>query len=256
MPSSRRSRPRPPSNERTDTRRGAIRRRFRAYQNQAEEPHHAGRIYSRVPTALCDRFPYSRELLIYKLIVRYCKTLCIVSLKRSKSIDRLYHEVDDYDLVVVPDSPLADALNRRLERPHFGPFAITPRRLATRRREAAEDRTAFLEVIDETDLGWKEIAYTVGNVLQCWEYRGSADAILEYDAFDTPATRTVVDLVSSLQTSSRLLADYEIDVGTDGSVAVDPPRRVRYDRSVHRGCVRSPGVSAVLKPSESYMFAV
>lgn len=179
-----------------------------------------------------------------------------MSLKRSKSIDRLYHEVDDYDLVVVPDSPLADALNRRLERPHFGPFAITPRRLATRRREAAEDRTAFLEVIDETDLGWKEIAYTVGNVLQCWEYRGSADAILEYDAFDTPATRTVVDLVSSLQTSSRLLADYEIDVGTDGSVAVDPPRRVRYDRSVHRGCVRSPGVSAVLKPSESYMFAV
>ncbi|MXV61896.1 hypothetical protein GS429_07470 [Natronorubrum sp. JWXQ-INN-674] len=143
-----------------------------------------------------------------------------MSLKQSKPIDRLYHEVADYDLVIVPDSPLADALNRRLERAHFGPFAITPRRLATRRRETAEDRTAFLEVIDETDLGWKEIAYTVGNVLQCWEYRGSADAILEYEAFDTPAARTVVDIVGSLQTSSRLLAAYEIDADTDESVAV------------------------------------
>ncbi|SDK59064.1 PD-(D/E)XK nuclease family protein [Natronorubrum texcoconense] len=143
-----------------------------------------------------------------------------MSLKQSKPIDRLYHEVANYDLVIVPDSPLADALNRRLERPHFGPFAITPRRLATRRRETAEDRTAFLEVIDETDLSWKEIAYTVGNVLQCWEYRGRADAIFEYGAFDTPATRTVVDIVSSLQTSSRLLADYEIDVDSGESVAV------------------------------------
>ncbi len=143
-----------------------------------------------------------------------------MSLKRSKPIDRLSHEAANYDLVIVPDSPLADALNRRLERPHFGPFAITPRRLATRRRETAEDRTAFLEVIDETNLSWKEIAYTVGNVLQCWEYRGSADAIFEYEAFDTPAARTVVDIVSSLQTSSRLLAEYEIDVGADESVAV------------------------------------
>nr|WP_233710779.1 PD-(D/E)XK nuclease family protein [Natronococcus pandeyae] len=146
---------------------------------------------------------------------------------------RLYHEVADYDLVIVPDSPLADALNRRLERPHFGPFAITPRRLATRRRETAEDRTAFLEVIDETDLSWKEIAYTVGNVLQCWEYRGSADAILEYDPFDTPATRTVVDIVSSLQTSSRLLEDYEIDVGAAKSVAVVGERQLtNLERSV------------------------
>ncbi|ELY96178.1 hypothetical protein C483_00090 [Natrialba hulunbeirensis JCM 10989] len=156
-----------------------------------------------------------------------------MSLKQSKSIERLYQEVADYDLVIVPDSPLADALNRRLERPHFGSFAITPRRLATRRRETAEDRTAFLEIIDETDLSWKEIAYTVGNVLQCWEYRGSADAILEYDAFDTPATRTVVDLVDSLQTSSRLLTEYEIDGGTDKSVVVVGERQLtNLERSI------------------------
>ncbi|RQG94810.1 PD-(D/E)XK nuclease family protein [Natrarchaeobius chitinivorans] len=153
--------------------------------------------------------------------------------KQSKSIDRLYQEVTDYDLVIVPDSPLADALNRRLERSHFGPFAITPRRLATRRRETAEDRTAFLEVIDETELSWKQIAYTVGNVLQCWEYEGTADGIFEYEAFDTPATRTVVDIIDSLQTSSRLLADYEIDVGSDESIAVVGERQLtNLERSI------------------------
>ncbi|WP_408960547.1 PD-(D/E)XK nuclease family protein [Natrinema sp. 74] len=156
-----------------------------------------------------------------------------MSLKRSKPIDRLYQNVSAYDLVIVPDSPLADALNRRLERPHFGPFAITPRRLATRRRETAEDRTAFLEVIDETELSWKQIAYTVGNVLQCWEYRGTPDSILEYDAFDTPATRTVVDIVESMDTSSRLLADYQIDIGIDESVAVVGERQLtNLERSI------------------------
>ncbi|WP_243637926.1 hypothetical protein [Natrarchaeobius oligotrophus] len=149
-----------------------------------------------------------------------------MSFRQSKPIDRLYQEVADYDLVIVPDSPLADALNRRLERPHFGPFGITPRRLATRRRETAEDRTAFLEVIDETDLSWKQIAHTVGNVLQCWEYEGTADGIFEYEAFDTPATRTVVDIIDSLQTSSRLLADYEIEVGSNESIAVVGERQL------------------------------
>ena len=79
-----------------------------------------------------------------------------MSIKRSKPIDRLYEEVAEYDLVIVPDAPLASALNRRLEHPHFGPFAITPRRLAARRRETAEDRLAFLEVISQTDFSWKQ----------------------------------------------------------------------------------------------------
>ncbi len=144
----------------------------------------------------------------------------IVTVKRAKSIDQLYEEVSRYDLVIVPNSPLADALNRHLERPHFGPFAITPRRLATRRRETAEDRTAFLALIEETDLSWKQISHIVGDVLQCWESQGTADAILEYEGFDTPAARTVVDSIADLQTSSHLLMEYQIDPNTYESVAV------------------------------------
>ena len=48
----------------------------------------------------------------------------------AKSIDELYEEVKDFDLVMCNDAPLALALNNRLDRPRVGAFAITPRQLA------------------------------------------------------------------------------------------------------------------------------
>ena len=141
-----------------------------------------------------------------------------MSITRSKSINTIYEECKDFDLVLVPDAPLASAINRRLDRPQFGPFAISPRRLAAKRREEAEDRLAFLKLINETDLNWKEAANAVGNILQCWEYSGRIDKILEYDAYATPATRTAVEHIAEINTTSRLLTEYSVD--EEVSVAV------------------------------------
>ncbi|MHB9288809.1 PD-(D/E)XK nuclease family protein [Halobacteriales archaeon Cl-PHB] len=141
-----------------------------------------------------------------------------MSLRRARSVDGLYAEVADCDLVLVPDAPLADALNRRLDRPHLGPFAVRPRRLAAGRRETAEDRTAFLEVIERTDHGWKEVAHAVGELLQCWEHTGNREAILEFDGYDTTVVRDVVDVMGDLQTTSMQLSQYQID--PDKEVAV------------------------------------
>jgi hypothetical protein len=113
---------------------------------------------------------------------------------------------------------MASALNRRLDQPHFGPFAITPRRLAARRREQSEDRLAFLEIIEMTDLNWKETSYAVGNILQCWEYQGTADAILNYEQFATTETYTAVDCIAEMDTTSNRLTEYSIEADT--SVAV------------------------------------
>ncbi|ADQ68576.1 PD-(D/E)XK nuclease family protein [Halogeometricum borinquense] len=137
---------------------------------------------------------------------------------RAKSIDALYEECKGFDLVLVPDAPMASALNRRLDRPHFGPFAITPRRLAAQRREQDEYRLSFLESIESTDLDWKEASHAVGNIHQCWEYQGTAESILEYELFRTAATRTVVNCVSESDTTLRRLTEYTIDADT--SVAV------------------------------------
>jgi hypothetical protein len=141
-----------------------------------------------------------------------------VSITRAKSLDSLYDECKEFDLVLVPDAPMASALNRRLDHAHFGPFAITPRRLAARRREQAEDRLAFLEVIQTTDLSWKETSYAVGNILQCWEYQGTADAVLDYDQFATTATNAAVDCIAEMDTTSTRLTEYSI--AADTSVAV------------------------------------
>ncbi|SMO60224.1 PD-(D/E)XK nuclease family protein [Halorubrum cibi] len=144
-------------------------------------------------------------------------------IRRIKGLDSLYDEVADYDLVIVPDAPFASALNRRLDRPHFGSFAITPRRLAAGRREQAEDRLAFLEVIDRTDHDWRAVAYAIGNALQCWEHQGSLDAILEYEGYSDETTREVVDVMRTLPTTSKRLAQTVID--DERSIAV-----VGYDQ--------------------------
>lgn len=53
-------------------------------------------------------------------------------MRRAKSIRQIYHEVEDYDLVLTNDAPLATALNAMLDRPHLGSWAITPQQLARR----------------------------------------------------------------------------------------------------------------------------
>ncbi|MFC3478985.1 PD-(D/E)XK nuclease family protein [Halobacterium litoreum] len=134
-----------------------------------------------------------------------------MSFQRAKPIDDLYDDVADYDLVVVPDAPLASALNRRLEHPHLGTFATTPRRIAAGRKETAEDRLAFLELVEHTDLGWKASAYAIGNILQCWEHQASIESILDYPAYADATTREAVDYIRDLDTTSSALTDYRID---------------------------------------------
>ncbi|PSQ18126.1 hypothetical protein BRD00_05750 [Halobacteriales archaeon QS_8_69_26] len=152
-------------------------------------------------------------------------------IRRARDIDDLYGEVADYDLVLVPDAPLASALNRRIDRPHLGTFAIPPRRLAAGRREAAEDRLSFLEVVDRTDLDWKQAAHAIGNVLQCWEYQGTIDAILDYDRYATMATQRVVEVMRGMDTTSRRLTRYSVD--DDLSVAaVGPELFTPLERSI------------------------
>ncbi len=140
-----------------------------------------------------------------------------MTFNRARSVEELYDAVAEYELVIAPDAPLASAINRRLDVPHFGTFATTPRRLAAGRRERAEDRTAFLELVAQTEYDWKSVSYAIGNVLQCWEHQGSPRAILEYEEYADEVTRAVVDILANLQTTSRRLSEHDIDAS---SVAV------------------------------------
>ena len=169
-------------------------------------------------------------------------------IQHAKPLTQLYADIADYDLVLVPDAPLASALNRRLDRPHFGTFATTPRRLAAGRREQAEDRVAFLDVVDSVrsstaradgpagpvdsiDDHWKALAYAIGNVLQCWEHHGRADVILDYDRFADSTTEAVVEQLSTRTTTSQQLTEYTIAASKDVAV-VGETQFTELERSV------------------------
>jgi len=154
-----------------------------------------------------------------------------VPIDRARPLQSIYDEVADYDLVVVPDNPLADALNRRVETPTFGTFATTPRRLATGRREQAEDRLAFLEVVDRTDRDWKAVAYAVGNVLQCWEHQGTVDAVLDYDPYADETTEEVVEIMRTLTTTSAQLSGHVID-DTQSIAVIGYDQLTELERSI------------------------
>jgi hypothetical protein len=152
-------------------------------------------------------------------------------IQQAKPLSSLYDDVRGYDLVLVPDAPLASALNRHLDRPHLGNFATTPRRLAAGRREQVEERTVFLELLHETDLSWKQAAYLGEEIIHCWEYSARPDQILEYEQFDTPAVNQAVQQVRHLDTTSRYLTDYSVEESTDLAV-VSYPQFTALERSI------------------------
>lgn len=155
----------------------------------------------------------------------------IVPIQQAKSLPSLYEDVKQYELVLVPDAPLASTLNRQLDRPHLGTFATTPRRLAAGRREQVEERTVFLELLRETDLSWKQAAYLGEEIIHCWEYTTKPDGILEYDQFDNAAVEQAVEQVCHLDTTSRYLTDHEIDETTDLAV-IGYPQLTELERSI------------------------
>jgi len=141
-----------------------------------------------------------------------------VTIQRARSIDDLYSQVADYDLVLTTDSPLSLALNRRIDRPHLGRFAATPRMLASGEFRPRDDRNLFLELIRQTDLGWKHAAYLLENILGCWEETGELHAILEYEQFDTQATLEALAVIEEADNAHRDLAAHTIDTNTDVAV--------------------------------------
>jgi hypothetical protein len=155
-------------------------------------------------------------------------------ISRAKSFGELYDMASDNSLILTPEPSLADALCCRLDRHHFGHFATTPRRLAAHRREPREDRTAFHRVVTETDLEWTAASYATGNVLQCWEYDGQPESVLEYPRFDDHVHRTAVDVLRECDTTSRALTEYEIrsEEYADGVAVIGPELLSPLEQSI------------------------
>mgnify|MGYP006277454655 CR=1 FL=1 len=149
-------------------------------------------------------------------------------MRKAKSIDELYEEVKHHDLVLTVDVALADALNRRLNRPVLGSFATTPRKLAFSGGQDFE-KEVFLKLVDDLDLTWKQASFILGKALDCWRETGEVENILRYEQYSEETTQEVVDKLKQYDTPFKAMEEYS----PKGDVAViNPYQFTELDKKV------------------------
>ncbi|MFB6208036.1 MAG: PD-(D/E)XK nuclease family protein [Candidatus Nanohaloarchaea archaeon] len=154
-----------------------------------------------------------------------------MELEKAKTVDQLFEEVRDHDLVLTTDAPLADALNARLEEPREGLFAATPRRLAFQEQQDVETRRElFLEIVRETGMSWKQASFLLDSVLECWMATGELEAIEKHDRFSGEETRQIIDLLKDSENPYRAIENYELEA--DSVAVIAPYRFNELDRKI------------------------
>ncbi|MBE6518467.1 MAG: PD-(D/E)XK nuclease family protein [Thermoplasmata archaeon] len=130
----------------------------------------------------------------------------------TKSIDELYEEVRDFDLVITTDAALATALNGRIDRPIVGHFAMTPRQIAghVASRVMGVPLYSELKVIStvsaETGLSMKYVHSEIENIKEIRQYTKEVTKHLH-----TAASRAVYDSYEAIPTLERVMGAFVPD---------------------------------------------
>ena len=131
-------------------------------------------------------------------------------MRRLKSIDEIYREVRDYDLVITNDAALETALNARVDTVRMGTFAITPRHLAgdlsycvLREREIS-DLELVAEVSRRTELDFKYVYSEIQNFRDIRRYTSD---VMKY--ITTKRSRRVYEAYESLPTRERVMSAFD-----------------------------------------------
>lgn len=128
---------------------------------------------------------------------------------RIKSIDEIYDEIKDFDLVITNDAPLATALNGRIERPHVGGFAYTPRQLAVQLSSQILGTSLMSElevvatVAEETGYNFKYVHGEIENIREIRRYTAEVRKYLY-----TKRSRNVYDSFAALPTLEKAMGEF------------------------------------------------
>ena len=128
-------------------------------------------------------------------------------MRRCKSIDELYEEVKEFDLVITNDAPLATALNARIDFAKIGHFALTPKQIATivSSRVIGTDLYSELKVLstisDETDMDIKYVHSELDNIKEIRTYTSDVRKYLF-----TRSSKKVYDSYEPLPTLERVMS--------------------------------------------------
>jgi hypothetical protein len=128
---------------------------------------------------------------------------------RTKSIDEIYAEVRDFDIVITNDAPLATALNGRIDRPMIGGFAYTPKQLAAELSmqilgvPSMSDLEAVAAVSDETGYGFKYVHGEIENIRNIRRYTSEVEKHLY-----SRQSRKIYDSYRALPTVEKAMGEF------------------------------------------------
>lgn len=151
-------------------------------------------------------------------------------MKRLKSIDEIYEEVRDCDLVVTNDVALETALNARIATPRIGTLAITPRHIAefTGERILGRRFLTDLELIsavsEETGLKFRQVCSEILNIREIRrhtaEVRGNLAGRAAKSIYDSYSKMPTVENAMSATEPEDIEWYFKGNDGEDLKVAV------------------------------------
>jgi len=126
-----------------------------------------------------------------------------------KTIDQLYQEVKDFDVVLCNDAPLATALNNRIDVPRIGGFATTPRHTAA--REAVRilnespwnDLKLISQISKETGYDMKFVHGEVENIRTIRRYTSNVEKYLR------GSSKKIYKIFKDLPTLEKVMASFD-----------------------------------------------
>ena len=146
-------------------------------------------------------------------------------MRKAKSIDQLYDEVRDCSLVITNDAALATALNKMIDRPMIGPFAMTPQQIAsataieTLGKPTWNELKVAMTVAEETGLDFRYVHSQIQFIQEVHRYNMDVRKFMYTDD-----ARAVYDSYRAIPTLEKAMEEFDKESNTfyhrDGDIAV------------------------------------
>jgi len=144
-------------------------------------------------------------------------------IKRAKSIHEIYDEVKDYDLVITVDAPLRTALDRMLNKPTLGTWAVTPKELAGKNAistlgyRVLSKSDAVMEICRKLGMNIKQAHYYTDLIINLWENDGSSNQISEMLSDEG---RLVLEKLKELPIVQKAMEQFNLSLIARENIAV------------------------------------
>lgn len=123
-------------------------------------------------------------------------------IRKVKSIQQLYEEVKEYDLVITNDAPLNTALIKSLNKTHLGSFALTSKMIGSKYSDYVfeEDKLQLSQIVlnvqKNFNLSLKEALFYTKNIFNIWQYVGSLKECTQY--FSKQVEKEIIEYLGQL----------------------------------------------------------